>query len=584
MKKYLNKSDFIRFIKCPTSAYYGWKGYTSNSGDDAFFHFLSEEAQSVGRAAHRLFAEGTDLNEQRPKQARKLSEELLQSESATLFKSSVISGSFMARPDVLIRKGSQLYLIEVKSKLGNLNEHNAGKMLFNIYGDIRAAWKDYVYDLAFQCAVLREAYPQLEVIPWLLLPEGNSRASDPENQVDLSDVKNCRSHSVLKFFNAAAAVKHVTQEVRQKMTSLEDVWLSGERPVSTLRYQCKNCEFRLGNGHVEGDGFHQCWGALANPNPHIFELNQLYSLRQNGNKQRLLADQKIEEGKTSLYDIKSEELHGEHSSRQATQLKCQKGNCEWIAPQLAGEIAQLEWPVAFLDFETTMAAVPKHKGVRPYETLPFQFSAHVLHRDGRYEHREWLNTEDRIPTLPFVKSLMKAMDGIRSILVYTDYENRILQESFEFLRRFGSESKVERGWIYELLNSGRIVDQHHWVHKHYFHPQMCGKSSIKRVMPSIWNSNPQLHEHSAFKDYFKMVDGRILNPYETLPAIVLNSEEVSVREGCGAMQVYREMIHGAGAGCAETKESLAGLLREYCKLDTASQWMIFEHWNQRLSK
>ncbi|MGB0745303.1 MAG: DUF2779 domain-containing protein, partial [Opitutales bacterium] len=342
-------------------------------------------------------------------------------------------------------------------------------------------------------------------------------------------------------------------------------------------------EFRLGNGRNEGDGFHECWGKLAEPAPHIFDLNQLYSLKQHDNKQALLADEKIEAGTTSLFSISESELHGEHSNRQAIQLQNQRIEQEWIAPKLAVEIENLQWPICFLDFETTMAAIPKHKGIRPYETLPFQFSAHVLHENGQYEHREWLNTLDRIPTWPFVRALMKALDEIASVLVYTDYENRILKESLEFLSRFGDESRAERSWIFDLLHSGRIVDQHDWVHRHYWAPLMGGKTSIKKVLPAVWQSNQTLHNHPAFREYFREANGRILNPYETLPSAEISGRSFAVREGCAAMQVYREMIHGAGAECPETRTDLAGLLREYCKLDTASQWMIFEHWRERLS-
>jgi hypothetical protein len=582
-------TDFLRFIKCPTSAYYGWQAYTSKNGDDEFLAFLAEEGQAVGRAAHRLFSEGQFVRHKQPERAREQTRDLLKNENVVLFEGCLMAEQFLARPDVVIRKGGQLHLVEVKSKLGNLADHRAGKMLFNCYGDIRAAWKDYVHDLAFQCEVVSRSFPELEVIPWLLLPEAESPANgeeiserDEPDSLDPIVIKRRREQSVLKFFDASKAVVHVAQNVAQTMEEMKQVWLSGERPVSPLRYQCRNCEFRLGNGRNEGDGFHECWGALAEPEPHIFDLNQLFSLKQQDNKQKLLADQKIDAGTTSLFSITESELHGEHSTRQAIQLRNQRAGQEWIAPELADEIERLQWPICFLDFETTMAAVPKHKGICPYQTLPFQFSAHVLYQDGRYEHREWLNTHDRIPTWPFVRALMKALDGIGSVAVYTNYENRILKESLEFLSMFGDESKTERSWIFDLLHSGRIVDQHDWVHRHYFHPLMGGKTSIKKVLPAVWKSNQALRKHPAFHQYFREANGRILNPYETLPTVEMSGRSFAVREGCAAMQVYREMIHGSGAKCPETRAVLAGLLREYCKLDTASQWMIFVHWRQRI--
>ena len=52
---------------------------------------------------------------------------------------------------------------------------------------------------------------------------------------------------------------------------------------------------------------------------------------------------------------------------------------------------------------------------------------------------------------------------------------------------------------------------------------------------------------------------------------------IEVREGCGAMKAYHEMIIGRGAKCPKNKEAIATLLRNYVTLDTASQWIIFEH-------
>jgi hypothetical protein len=48
------------------------------------------------------------------------------------------------------------------------------------------------------------------------------------------------------------------------------------------------------------------------------------------------------------------------------------------------------------------------------------------------------------------------------------------------------------------------------------------------------------------------------------------------------MQGYREMIVGAGAKCPESKSKLAEMLRAYVTLDTCSQWIIFQHWRERL--
>jgi len=95
-------------------------------------------------------------------------------------------------------------------------------------------------------------------------------------------------------------------------------------------------------------------------------------------------------------------------------------------------------------------------------------------------------------------------------------------------------------------------------------------------------SNSSLHQQPYFRRYYREEGGQILDPYKTLPDSTIASLPFSIREGCGAMQGYREMIVGAGAKCPETKLKLAEMLRAYVTLDTCSQWIIYHHWRERL--
>ena len=52
------------------------------------------------------------------------------------------------------------------------------------------------------------------------------------------------------------------------------------------------------------------------------------------------------------------------------------------------ETMQAGWkyPLNMIDFETSVVALPYFKGMAPYETVAFQFSHHIMYKDGRVEH------------------------------------------------------------------------------------------------------------------------------------------------------------------------------------------------------
>ncbi|MBK7962448.1 MAG: DUF2779 domain-containing protein [Bdellovibrionales bacterium] len=53
----------------------------------------------------------------------------------------------------------------------------------------------------------------------------------------------------------------------------------------------------------------------------------------------------------------------------------------------------MENPYNFIDFETITSAIPFSKGMRPYETVAFQFSHHTVDADGKVTHEaEYINT------------------------------------------------------------------------------------------------------------------------------------------------------------------------------------------------
>ena len=136
-------------------------------------------------------------------------------------------------------------------------------------------------------------------------------------------------------------------------------------------------------------------------------------------------------------------------------------------------------------------------------------------------------------------------------------------------------------WIdrFTAERNPRIVDLCALAKEHYFHPAMKGSVSIKYVLPAVWESNEGLRGTSDFRKYVGHdANGRLLNPYATLPTLPIGAEEEAVREGTGAMRVYQEMMFGKTGLDAVAKENCRRLLLQYCELDTAAMVIIWQHW------
>jgi hypothetical protein len=155
---------------------------------------------------------------------------------------------------------------------------------------------------------------------------------------------------------------------------------------------------------------------------------------------------------------------------------CVVNGVEYVAPELGQELTSVEFPLHFLDFETISPAIPRYAGTRPYETIPFQWSVHILHQDGSLEHHEYLCVEDKDPREEFTIKLLEVMGEKGTIFVYTTYEKGILKALAENLPQYSDR----------LGNVvARLSDLHAIIRAHYYHPLFHGSFSLKSVLPVV---------------------------------------------------------------------------------------------------
>lgn len=261
----------------------------------------------------------------------------------------------------------------------------------------------------------------------------------------------------------------VGEEINERVAQVPE-WLSraeqvlaGAMPAAHTGKQCTEpyaCPF-----------FNHC-SALDPPGPeHPLELLP-------GSGKRLAAKLRETRGYTSLLEPAPEEFAGKDAALYRRMQRAHaSGEAVLEAPPRV--LVELSWPRYYLDFEGIDLPVPHWAGVRPYEHVPFQWSCHIEHESGLFEHREFLELSGEDPSLPCVAALLQAIppEGDGPIVVY----NKTYEEGR--LRELGERHPEHAASLARLID--RLVDLLPMVKQSYYHPAMRGSFSIKAVLPTI---------------------------------------------------------------------------------------------------
>src|SRR5208337_1634344 len=201
------------------------------------------------------------------------------------------------------------------------------------------------------------------------------------------------------------------------------------------------------------------------PSDHIGYLPRLHAS----------AVEQVEEmGVESIHDIPEEFLLTERQRRACTSI--QKGE-PWFSDQLGKELESLRYPLHFMDYESVNPAIPRFRGMRPYDHIPFQWSVHMLKEPGaETEHFEFLATNRDDPRPEFITSLCGALEESGSIVVYAAFESQRLADLAAWLPEFAEQIKKIQCRLRDLLPV---------VRNHVYHPAFAGSYSLKAVLPAL---------------------------------------------------------------------------------------------------
>ena len=305
-------------------------------------------------------------------------------------------------------------------------------------------------------------------------------------------------------------------------------------------------------------------------------------------------------------------------------------------PGLRREMSTWQFPLHMIDFETSTAALPFYKGMKPYEDVAFQFSHHIIDstdggRTYTIKHAgQWINVESGFPNFEFVRQLKRSLGDRGTIFRYSNHENTILRHiRRQLLERNDQPDTAELVAFIDSITHltgdedgggtpapREMVDLWDIVKRFYHDPRMKGSNSIKVVLPAVLNASRLLKDKYSNpiygseiqslnysldnpKTWIEMDGTEVLNPYKQLDEIssffpessqdAVRRAEMSLDESEGE---FNGQINNGGAALwaygllqfclndREKRNALVQALLRYCELDTMAMVFIWEYFNE----
>lgn len=676
----LSKSRFKLAIECPTKLHYAKRenGYRNKNEDNDFLEALADGGHQVGALAKFRYhpdpyGAGITVETLVKDDAVRETQARLQAPGRVVIAEAALAhDTYLVRVDILIRdeEARRIELIEVKSKSASNS-------------DIQKRfpgpdWRPYLYDIAFQTLVAEMVFPGYTVVPKLLLvnkevpcdvdglhqnfrivPDAKTRTVKVEvaptfdpaiaktlgilREEEVTDVVNKLRTTALTVSGVPAPHNSALEPFMRWAASIQqqpDAFFGG------LTKGCKSCEFRAEHGDTARSGVHECWeraiavGMLektGDPTDRRIPLSVDIWGGAAGAKSK--AGEVLDAKRAFIFDVKPDDVRPKDDKvslgltpfeRRMAQVDAFKGGARYVTKE--GRLAEMDawhWPLHMIDFETSTAALPFFAGLRPYETLAFQFSHHVLERVGdtgvRVRHAtQWISVDAATyPNVEFVRALREALmpEGVLNgtVFRYHNHENTVLRSLRQVISSRDDADKQQLLDFIDLVTkpsdaeakqgvtagAKSMVDLHRLVQEGYYSKVAGGSISLKYILPAILNDAPGVAAHFSQAGIFggpavtslnhKLEDGHIWlqpargnDPYKTLPPIFqgerasLNEmlarlagddgEETAINQGGLAMTAWN-FTQFAGISAAERTAIKDALLR-YCELDTLAMVML----------
>lgn len=490
-----SKSLYTRGLQCPKSLWLKKHKPSVLTAPDSSREAVFSNGDNVGALAHSLFPNGKEIKFEGSSFDEKIEQtrQWIEQGESVIYEATFKYDGVLVMVDILHFVKGVAHIYEVKSSTS-----------------LKEVYKN---DISIQYYVLN----------------GLGYEVGSANVVHInSDYVRGEELDLREFFtiqDVTQIVKEKQKDIPQRLQDFREM-LKGEEPKIEIGMQCLN--------PYECDACEYCWDIQRKiPSYSVFNLAKLKWEKR---------FELYHSGITKLEEIKD---LSPFSEGQRLQILSEKNPQVVIKKdKIAQFLSTLKYPIYHLDFETFQQSIPQWKGVSPYEQIPFQYSLHIDYGNGKLEHREFLAQEGSDPRGELVKSLLKDIPQDVMVMAYNaSFERGVIRK---LAREFDKDAQA--------LNqiASNIVDlMIPFADKDYYHPEMRGSYSIKKVLPALV---PEMKE--AYKELDLIHDGG--EAMESYAILHLMSEE--------QRRAYREA------------------LLKYCHLDTLAMVKVLEKLREVVEK
>ena len=483
----LSKSLYIRGLQCEKSLWLKKKKPGVLQAPDDGKQAVFDTGTSVGELACELFGGGSrieytgDFNAQMAK-----TKELIERGTKVIYEATFCFDGILVMVDILCICEDSLVINEVKSS---------------------TSVKDvYIDDASIQYYVISSLGYKVSGVNIIHIDNSYVRGEKLELE---------------KLFHTEDVTEQIMQkqaEIPQILNKFEEILSRNVEPEVDIGPHCSdpyNC-----------DAWEYCWCEQRGiPEYSVFNIS------------RLRSDKKFDLYKNGVVKFEDIKELDKFNASQQIQIRSELSQEQIIDKDAIKEFLDtLSYPLYHLDFETFQQAVPEFVGLRPYEQIPFQFSIHKDDGKGNLEHFEFLAEVGADPRYELALNLIKFIPQDACVLAYhASFEKGVIENLATLFPQLSSRLMNIHSNIKDL--------EIPFAKKFYYHPKMCGSSSIKKVLPAIVPS---------FESAYSSLD--------------------LIHNGGEAMSEYAKLKHKT----KDEQDMIRKALLAYCKLDTLAMVKVLE--------